>query len=164
MFLCAFLSSFAVWHGTLCCWKNGRFGTAWTQLPNHHDLALVKVAQMLMFAHFSCFQHILKNCLFSCCRICLTPWQVLLLWDNQCYSLHLLVVLMSSSLFDHNASCGHSSALGDHNCVLCGYSSALRDSKSSLRGNSSVWGNYAWVNDVIVVVHYGVVVLWGRVL
>ncbi|KAF7653380.1 hypothetical protein LDENG_00083740 [Lucifuga dentata] len=46
--------------GTDCCipgtpHKTCHFGDALTQSSSHHRLAIVRAAQILMFAHFSCF-------------------------------------------------------------------------------------------------------------
>lgn len=71
--------------------KNCHFGDTLTQSFSHHNLDLVRVAQILRLSVFSCFQHInIKNELFACCLMCSTPCYV---QDNQCYPLHLSVIL-----------------------------------------------------------------------
>ena len=67
-----------------------------TQSSSHHNLALVKITHTLTLAYFSWFQHInFKNWLFTCCIIYPTPSHVPLYQDNQCYSHHVSLVLMS---------------------------------------------------------------------
>lgn len=76
----------------------------------------------------------------------------------------MLFTLPLSDFNAFSASSGYSSTLRDHNNALCGQSSALWGYKSTIQGNSSARSYYTQVNYVIIIVHYGVVVLWGRVL
>lgn len=75
-------------HKTLSCRK------ALTQMSSHLNLVLGKVAEILLFGNCSCQNINFKNSLFMCFLIYPTAWQVPLLLNNNCYSLHLTEVLM----------------------------------------------------------------------